>query len=957
MIAELPAAFAPGSLVRARGRDWVVLPPAGDPDVLMVRPLGGTDEDATGLYLPLEGKDIRSASISFPDPEHLGDAVSASLLRDAVRLGFRSAAGPLRSLGRIAVEPRPYQLVPLLMALRQDPVRLLIGDDVGVGKTIEAGLIVRELLDRGEIKRLSVLCPPHLCEQWQDELQRKFHLDAVVVRPGTVAGLERQVERERGLNLSRTLFEEYPYTVVSIDYIKNDRRRLDFVRTCPEVVIVDEAHGVAEGAGRGGQQQRHALVEELAKDAARHLIFTTATPHSGNQQAFASLVGLLRPDLEQAIADEQFGGGTEARRQLAAHFVQRRRADIRHYLKTETDFPERLSAERTYKLTPEYRALLQHVLDYAREVVRAGQHLTLFQQRVSWWAALALLRSVSSSPAAAAAALRTRAPMPDTEDPRAVDRLAALAVLDLDQADDAVQDDSTPGGDCLPADDPTAGERARLLRLAREAESLAGDGDPKLAQASAIVRELLDEGFQPIVFCRYIATAHYVAEALGRKLRGVTVAAVTGELPPEERERRVAELAHADRRVLVATDCLSEGINLQRAFDAVIHFDLAWNPTRHEQREGRVDRYGQAHRQVRTVLLYGQDNRVDGVVLEVLLRKAENIRKTLGVSVPVPADTDKVLEAIFDELFQRESTDYRQLELFVGDQKAQLASAWDAVAEREKRTRTVFAQHALRPEEVAAELSQAVAAIGGETDVRRFVEEATRRLGAAPSRSNDGKVLAIDLRRLAPAICGRAGFDRDRVVRVGFDPTVPADTVYLERTHPFVEALGSYLLDAALEQPAEAVAQRAGAIRTRAVRERTVLLLARGRYLVRESREGESRELLSEEALLLGFQGDLREPMWLPAEDVERLAVQAEPVANVASQQAALWLGQIRDALPDLARELNRIADDRARGLLAAHQRVRTAARLRGLRQSVEAKVPLDLLGVYVLMPAPMAVH
>src|SRR5207249_7602658 len=129
------------------------------------------DEDAVELYLPLEGDEVRSSSIRPPDLSLVGDATSAALLRESARLGFRAAAGPLRSLGRIAVEPRPYQLVPLLMALRLEPVRLLIADDVGIGKTIEAGLIFRELFDRGEVRRLAVLCPPHLCEQWQAELQ------------------------------------------------------------------------------------------------------------------------------------------------------------------------------------------------------------------------------------------------------------------------------------------------------------------------------------------------------------------------------------------------------------------------------------------------------------------------------------------------------------------------------------------------------------------------------------------------------------------------------------------------------------------------------------------------------------------------------------------------------------------------------------------------------------------
>ena len=228
--------FATGSLVKARGREWVVLPESDDA-VAVLRPLGGTEDEVTGICLALEK--VEPARFSLPDPSQLGDYRSCRLLRDAVRLGFRSSAGPFRSFGRIAVTPRPYQLVPLLMALKLDPVRLLIADDVGIGKTIEAALVARELLDRGEVERLAVLCPPHLAEQWQSELREKFHIDAELVLPSTV----RRLERDCGLNQS--LFEIYPFVIISTDFIKSDRRRDDFLRTCPEMVIVDEAHTCA----------------------------------------------------------------------------------------------------------------------------------------------------------------------------------------------------------------------------------------------------------------------------------------------------------------------------------------------------------------------------------------------------------------------------------------------------------------------------------------------------------------------------------------------------------------------------------------------------------------------------------------------------------------------------------------------------------------------------------------
>ncbi|HUX88000.1 MAG TPA: DEAD/DEAH box helicase, partial [Chloroflexota bacterium] len=361
-MAVAPPPFAIGSLVRARGRDWIVLP-SDDPEVLMLRPLGGTDDDARGIYWPLERAEIVSATLGPPDPAHTGNAVSAELLRNAARLGFRSAAGPFRSMARIAVEPRPYQLVPLLLALRLEPVRLLISDDVGIGKTIEAAMIARELLDRGEIRRVCVLCPPHLCEQWRDELTAKFHLPAVEVRPGTASALERD------LPLSRSIFEEYPVTVVSIDYIKSERRRASFLQTCPECVIVDEAHTMASGTATAGQQQRHEVLRQLARDSQRHLILVTATPHSGDATAFASLIGLLAPDIEDAVARSAFEAGSAARETLARHFIQRRRADILQYLSATTDFPAResirgsgKSSEVPYHLTSELKELIDGTL-------------------------------------------------------------------------------------------------------------------------------------------------------------------------------------------------------------------------------------------------------------------------------------------------------------------------------------------------------------------------------------------------------------------------------------------------------------------------------------------------------------------------------------------------------------------------------------------------------------------
>ncbi|WP_322814680.1 SNF2-related protein [Chloroflexus sp.] len=224
----------PGTIVQVRNRYWVLLPHE-DPDRYLLRPLtGATDETvaihkglADRLAYTLPTEHLQSATFPLPTAADLADATSAHLLWQAARLTLREGATPLRSLGRISIRPRTYQFVPLLMALRLDPLRLLIADDVGVGKTIEALLIARELWDRGEIKRLAVLCPPYLCDQWQRELDEKFNLEAVVIRSGTVGQLER------GKPPTRTIYEHYPIQVISIDFVKSERNRHQFLLHAP----------------------------------------------------------------------------------------------------------------------------------------------------------------------------------------------------------------------------------------------------------------------------------------------------------------------------------------------------------------------------------------------------------------------------------------------------------------------------------------------------------------------------------------------------------------------------------------------------------------------------------------------------------------------------------------------------------------------------------------------------
>ena len=956
--------YAVGSLVRARGRDWIVLPESTPAEQLLVlRPLGGTDDEITGIYTPLE--DVQPATFDLPDPARdLGNARAARLLALALRLGFRAGAGPFRALARIAVEPRPYQLVPLLMALQLDPVRLLIADDVGVGKTIEALLIARELLDRGEIHRIAVLCPPHLAEQWQRAMNDLFHLDAVLVLAGTAARLEA------ALPPGELIFDHHPVTVVSMDYIKSDRRRHAFLRACPELVIVDEAHTCTSGQARGNQR-RHDLLRQIAADPARHLLLVTATPHSGDEDNFRSLLALLDPELAELPADLSGEANRKHRERLARHLVQRRRGDLQHYHGQDTPFPTRQSAEEHYTLARPYRDLLDRVLRYCREQVRdpaIGKH----RQRIRWWSALALLRALASSPAAAAATLRNRAASADTDTDAEADDLGRRAVLDL--AEDTADLDVAPGAESEdPADDT---HRRRLHALARDAEALAGKGDHKLQRAAALVQELLDAGHAPILFCRFIPTAHYLAEHLRALLpKGVTVESVTGELPPEDREDRVARLAEADRRVLVCTDCLSEGINLQDAFDAVIHYDLAWNPTRHEQREGRVDRYGQPQPIVRAITLYGQDNPIDGIVLEILLRKHRAIHAQLGITVPVPMDTNAVTEAIFEGLLLRDNTPAVAQATFdfAEPERRALDLAWTTAADRERRSRAIFAQHAIKVDELAQALAETREAIGDHRDVERFVGEAITSLGGqvqppGPPRPGEPPTTTLLLHSTARALRDAMRIpEGEALLRVAFQP--PAGRAHLlTRTHPLVEGLASYVLQGALDPDLGRsdtnlpnAARRCAAYHTNAVTTRTTLVLLRLRFhLVTRAAAGDDRPLLAEDLALVAFEGSPTRAAstaesWLPEERARALTA-ALPAHNIDPAEARHHLERILAGLPALRDMFQKTADAHADRLLQAHRRVRRADARRGADRGLRAlrvePQPADVLGLFLLLPA-----
>ena len=938
--------FHPGSLISARGREWIVLPES-DGETLRLRPLGGSEKDESLIYLPLERQPVTPATFPWPRVDQARNHAASQLLLDALQLKLRNGAGPFRSFGNIAVEPRAYQLVPLLMAMKLPTVRLLIADDVGVGKTIEGALIARELLDRGEIQRLAVLCPPHLCEQWQRELAERFHINAVVVRTSTAARLERD------LPPGTSVFDAQPFTVVSLDYIKSERRREAFQRFCPEFVIVDEAHTCTQGGQ--GRQQRYQLLKGLAENADRHMVLLTATPHSGDEDAFYNLLGLLRPEFT-ALKDLPPGARADLRDDLSRQFVQRRRPDIAEWQDTSM-FPDRKTAEITYRLTGAWGQLFNDVLAYARELVERAEGKALREQRMNWWAALALLRCISSSPAAAVNALRTRLDGASAHG----EHVSGLSLEEIEaQAGERVLDGLD---DALSTDDiePAAQteDSARLKELIAAAEALAGAAnDPKLAKLQEHITGLLKDDFRPVVFCRYIATAHYLADFLRAKFKGVAIKAVTGELTSGEREAAIEEMGDYEVRLLVATDCLSEGINLQNLFTAVVHYDLSWNPTRHEQREGRVDRFGQKAKEVRTTMLYGEDNPVDGAVLQVILRKAESIRKELGVLVPMPDDQGKLTQALLNAVLLRKHNqpgNTAQTRFDFGEAAQEIETAWQSAREKAAKNRSIFAQRRLKPEDVLPEWRKSAAVIGGEADVERFVLRAVAKLGAPLQPYKEHYKLPVE--QLPVPIQERLAADGvTGTLRIDFYQPAEPGAQFIHRTHPLVVALADTLLERALESSNPAIESndvdavaRAGAAFVAEVAVKTTVLLLRMRHQLTVTRGTQTRLMLCEEAVAVATSGS--EPVAELEPGAARALLGTEAVRNMPPPVRDRHLQQALETLPSWQSAIEAIAQRRAQTLLQDHRRIREAADAKGTYQ-VTASLPVDVMGVYVLVPA-----
>lgn len=945
--------FKTGTLIEFRNRPWVVQK-SNDDDIIIIKPLGGTDAEIVGLYRPLYGDDFELKSYEFrrPTAEDIGVAgyqSAARLLYNACRLSFRDIAGPFQCLGRLSFEPRPYQMVPLLLALQQERVRLLISDDVGIGKTLESLLIAKELLDRHEINRFAVICLPHLCEQWQNEIKDKFGLDAEIIRSSTISRLEKKLRPDQNV------FRDIPFQVISIDYIKQRERMGVFLDHCPDFIIVDEAHTCTRPKGaNNSQQQRYNLLKNIS-ERGKQMVLLTATPHSGKPEEFQSLIGLLDPKFENFTLTT-----AKEREELSKYFVQRRRADIRQYLGNEVVFPERIRLDNDgYKYSIEYLKLLDDVKEYVKSGVESARSLDKRKQRYIYWDLLALMRGVMSSPDAGISMLRNKIDKTSDDSAENIDDNESQVYIFNDHLKDFINaDDIVP--DAL--ESLSRSDKHKFNEFISVLENIkATDNDNKVKASFDNVTFALSEKKNPIVFCQYIQTAEYVGKYLteqlakSRKYKDVAVEVITSRLADEERKIKIDAVSAKPRHVLVCTDCLSEGVNLQNGFEAVIHYDLPWNPNRVEQRNGRIDRFGQTSKEVIISTMRADNNAIDDIVLNVLYRKQDEIRKQLGVYLPISDNDASVMENLMHKIISSKNNlsqptlfDDQDLDIVDEAQNQRIK----ILEENEKISHTYFAHNNKHfdPTRLTNILAEAKNVIGGVDDTCDFVVQQLRFLGV--TLTEDAPLCySFNITDLPAHLKHYFKPINMATVKISFMSPTPKGYSYIGRNHTFVEDLSRGVVNDTINGGSLA-ACRAMVMSTDAVSIKTTVLLMRVRSVIRD-KKNINRELVGEEMIFIGYRGNIENHDFLSQDEASKIFLDAQASGNtdmisqkMLFKRSLQWIYDI----DSLRSHTDDIATERANNLVSAFTKYRTYVSSSEY-QVVEPILPMDIIAAYVYLP------
>lgn len=777
----------PGTFVEVRGKPWLVEAWVGDDGDLPALRLSCISDDAQGERLDvLWDAEIarrvldedRWANVGIGQPD------SADVLAAHIRaIRWRSATAADRDLlqapFRAGIRIDAYQLLPLRKALRLPRVNLLIADDVGLGKTIEAGLVARELLLRRRVDFIVIAAPPAMTVQWKDELEAKFGLSFEIIDRNRITELRRL----RGFSVnpwttgsrfivSHRLLTDETYAAGLRDVLGEFRARALF--------ILDEAHHAAPSAGTryAVSSQLTKAVRELA-ERFEHRLFLTATPHNGHSNSFSALLEMLDP--------QRFTRGVEVRpRDLEPVMVRRLKADLRRLGEA---FPERviepISIDGLPEDAPEL-ALARLLAAYGELRMKRIAKLSSQKAALAKLAFVGLQQRLLSSIAAFARTLKTHSvtlqkvldgeevaratvaanafvatPTPDDNAELGLEEEDAEKAMAADEEAEATSASAASVVDAT-LDDLRV-ELAMVDEMLALAEKHAARPDARVHWLVEWIRKSMLDGQQwnrrrLIIFTEWEDTRRWLERRLREALADTDgiddrIGVFSGATGSDHREQ-IKHAFNADPdgeplRILICTDAAREGINLQSYCSDLLHFDLPWNPSRLEQRNGRIDRKLQPAKQV-FCRYFRYEQREADIVLDALVWKTETIRQELG----------SVGQVIEDRIAKRLAED--------GIGRGQGKALASAISDENDTERLGKARSEMDDEDKARHERL----LKEQDDLRRVLERSRERVGVDPD----------DLKRVAAAALSRAGFALDnalgqsvgRTVTYRLDPSDPA---------------------------------------------------------------------------------------------------------------------------------------------------------------------------------------
>lgn len=564
------------------------------------------------------------------------DGEQMKLASEAYRISLAHLFDPYLAVHTSSVEPLPHQISAVYQEmLPKLPLRYVLADDPGAGKTIMTGLFIKELIARGDLKRCLIVSPGSLVEQWQDELFSKFHLTFQIL---TNDRMESAV--------TGNVFNEVDFCICRLDKLARNEQLQEKLKVSEwDLIVCDEAHKMSATIWGGEvKYTKRFQLGKLLSNITKNFLLLTATPHNGKDEDFHLFLSLVDPDRFEGIhnTSEQTIDVSDVMRRLT-------KEELLKFDGTPL-FPERIAYTVNYSLSPQEAQLYQAVTDYVQEEFNRADNLNNERKTTVGFALTILQRRLASSPEAIYQSLRRRRERlehrlaEEKMGKRAADYTDAA--YDIDDDDDLTPDEQEAVEEKVVDHASAAATIAELeieIKTLKRLEKMANDVrvsgvDRKWDELSSLLQDnqaMYGEDNQReklIIFTEHKDTLNYLAEKIRALLGdGEAVVTIHGGMLRDER-RKIEQLFKQDVgvRILIATDAAGEGINLQRAH-LMINYDLPWNPNRLEQRFGRIHRIGQTE-VCHLWNLVANETR-EGYVFQRLFLKLEEERQALGGKV------------------------------------------------------------------------------------------------------------------------------------------------------------------------------------------------------------------------------------------------------------------------------------------------------------------------------------